>query len=170
VARYPFHSPPLEFTVSSAVGYTSYEPITRNSTDESLWIPEVLASINYGSGENYYIYAASCANEIREKWSTDWAFLIFVVDSLKDEDGMFADPPRFAYAYINGPFMVITYDNDDWGIDRMDLVVAHELERQTSIMERRRMVDIYTSRTAMAQDASWMVMLGHASLLGPRDR
>ena len=127
VARYPFHSPPLEFKISSAVGYTRYEPITRNSTDESLWIPEVLASINCGSGENYYIYAASCANEIREKWSTDWAFLIFVVDSLKDEDGMFADPPRFAYAYINGPFMVITYDNDDWGIDRMDLVVAHEV-------------------------------------------
>jgi len=127
IARYPFRNPPLEFMVSSAVGYTRYEPITRNSTDESLWIPEVLASINCGSGENYYIYAASCANEIREKWSTDWAFLIFVVDSLKDEDGMFADPPRFAYAYINGPFMVVTYDNDDWGIDRMDLVVAHEV-------------------------------------------
>jgi len=127
VANYPFDKPSLEFIVDRAVGYTGYEPIIRNHTDQELWIPEVLSSIQCGSGEDYYSHAVSCANEVREKWSTDWAFLIFVVDSLKDEDGMFADPPIFAYAYINGPFMVVTYDNDNWGIDRMDAVVAHEV-------------------------------------------
>lgn len=124
--NYPFDNPPLEFLVRSVVGYTKYEPIIRNSTDETLWVPDVLASIECGSGENYYLRAVSCANQVREEWGTDWAFLIFVVDSLKDEDGMFANPPRFAYAYINGPYMVLTYDNDNWGIDRMDRVVAHE--------------------------------------------
>ena len=127
VANYPFESPPLDFSVNRAIGYTGYEPIIRNSTDESLWIPEVLTSIQCGSGENYYLHAVSCANEVREVLSTDWAFLIFVVDSLRDEDGMFANPPRFAYAYLNGPFMVVTYDNDNWGVERMDRVVAHEL-------------------------------------------
>ncbi len=126
VTNYPYDEPPLEFLVNRAVGYTSYEPIIRNSTDESLWIPEVLASIKCGSGENYYLHAVSCANEIRSELGTDWAFLIFVVDSLKDDDGMFVNTPTFAYAYLNGPFMVVTYDNDNWGIERMDRIIAHE--------------------------------------------
>ena len=34
---------------------------------------------------------------------------------------------HFAYAYVNGPFMVITSDAGPYGIDQMDTVVAHEL-------------------------------------------
>ena len=56
---------------------------------------------------------------------TDWAFAIFVVDSLNDSNGQFSNGD-FAYTYVNGPFMVMTYDNDGWGIDGMPIVAAHE--------------------------------------------
>jgi hypothetical protein len=75
--------------------------------------------------------AKSCADQIRKSWGMDWAFIIFVVDSYNDAQGAYADATgfgwkRYAYAYLNGPYLVVTYDNDGWGIDRMDRVVAHE--------------------------------------------
>ena len=66
----------------------------------------------------------------------DWAFVVFVVDSSNDPDGCFVDPaptpmpagwlPSCAYAFLGGPFMVMTYDNDGWGIGAMNSVCAHE--------------------------------------------
>jgi hypothetical protein len=47
------------------------------------------------------------------------------VDSNNDPNGLFSDG-HFAYAYLNGPFMVMTYDNDGWGIVYTNLVTAHE--------------------------------------------
>jgi hypothetical protein len=47
------------------------------------------------------------------------------VDSKNDADGKFTGGD-FAYAYSGGPFMVVTYDSDGWGISDMDRVVAHE--------------------------------------------
>ena len=69
--------------------------------------------------------ARTFANSRRVANAVDWAYVVFVVDSLNDGDGLFADD-RFAYAYLNGPLMVMTYDNDGWGIGRMNLVTAHE--------------------------------------------
>ena len=48
-----------------------------------------------------------------------------MVDSSADPDGKFADS-WFAYAWIGGPFTVMTYDNNGWGISRMNNVIAHE--------------------------------------------
>jgi hypothetical protein len=133
MSQYPFASPKLEFYVNRdrIIGFTDYEPIIRPSTDEQLWVPQVLSRLGCGSGDNFYMMAKSCADQIRKSWGMDWAFIIFVVDSYNDADGAFADATGFgwnwfAYAYFNGPFLVVTYDNDGWGIDRMDRVVAHE--------------------------------------------
>jgi hypothetical protein len=41
-------------------------------------------------------------------------------------DGKFADG-RFAYTWIGGPHVVMTFDNQAWGIDRLDMVFRHEL-------------------------------------------
>jgi hypothetical protein len=59
-------------------------------------------------------------------YETDWALAIFVVDSSNDADNCFADGD-FAYAYVGGPFMVMTYGNDNYGIANMDAVCAHEI-------------------------------------------
>jgi len=103
---------------------TRYEPINRPSTSEGLWIKDAMAYLGF-TGTYYFTQIRDYVNSIRKMLETDWAFTIFVVDSSNDADGMFPDD-MFAYAYLGGPFLVMTYDNDGWGIDRMDIVTAHE--------------------------------------------
>ena len=103
---------------------TTYEPITLPRSSEGLWIAEVMANLGYGSGI-YFARVNSYLNSLRSTLGTDWAFAIFVVDSNNDADGYFSDY-YFAYAYLGGPFMVMTYDNDGYTISSMDAVSAHE--------------------------------------------
>ena len=104
---------------------TKYEPIRRPRTDQNLWISDCMLYIGY-SGTYYFTQVRDYVNALRTRLNTKWAFAIFVVDSSSDSDGKFADN-SFAYSYLGGPFLVMTYDNDGWGIDKMDLVTAHEI-------------------------------------------
>lgn len=101
---------------------TGYEPITRPSTDDGLWIHQTLGVLGYSdstwSGRAYHYL-----NDLRTNTSADWAVVIYVVDSQNDADGMFTDG-YFGYSY--GFLIVMTYDNDGWGIANMDSVTAHE--------------------------------------------
>jgi len=105
---------------------TSYEPINRPQTDEGLWISEAMTYLGY-PGTDYFSQVRDYVNALRDSTGTDWAFAIFVVDSSNDPDGMFADGEYFAYAYLGGPFLVMTYDNNGWGIGNMSRVAAHEI-------------------------------------------
>jgi len=98
---------------------TGYEPITRNSSQESLWRDECITYLGYGG-------TYDMANAIRDALGTDWASLCFIADSSNDGDNMFPDG-RFAYASLGGPRFIMTYGNDGWGIGSMDAVMAHEL-------------------------------------------
>jgi hypothetical protein len=114
----------LSFTYSVSIVSTSYEPIRRSSNDEGLWIGEVMQNMGYTSGD-YYYRVRSYLNSVRNTYGTDWAISIFVAHSYWDLDGRFADG-LFAYAYYGGPFMVMTYDNDEYFLWNMDAVTAHE--------------------------------------------
>ncbi len=103
----------------------SYEPVTRPHSEDRLWISESMQGL--GFPHSSYITAVRLYNrDSRERLETDWAFTIFVVDSLNDSDNRFADG-YFAYAYIHGPYMVMTYGNNGYGIDGMAGVLAHEV-------------------------------------------
>ncbi len=110
---------------------TSYEPITRSSTDQDLWISEAMESLGYFD-HPFRPRVRDYINALREDLDADWAFAIFVVDSLNDPDGCFTNDrsdgkgKRSAYAYLGGPFFVMTYDNGGYGIYNMDYVTAHE--------------------------------------------
>jgi len=107
---------------------TSYEPIKRvswtTSGGQDLWINEVMGKMGY-SNSSYFDRVRAYLNDIRTQDGSDWALAIFVVDSLNDSDGNFTDG-KFAYAYYGGPFMVMTYDNNSYGVSNMDAVLAHE--------------------------------------------
>jgi len=107
---------------------TSYEPINRPSytgtEDQKLWISQAMTYLGY-YGTYYFTQVRDYVNGLRNIFNTDWAFAIFVVDSYNDVDGMFTDD-KFAYAYLGGPFLVMTYDNDGYSIGNMDYVSAHE--------------------------------------------
>jgi hypothetical protein len=109
---------------------TGYEPIRRaadplGSTGEDRWAKDVLAKLGYASGDRI-ARSRALASDSRRADGTDRAVNVFVVDSLADADGTFADG-RFAYCWIGGPHIVMTYDNQAWGISRMDMVLRHEL-------------------------------------------
>ncbi len=113
----------------------SYEPIKHesvftNASWEELWVTEAMESLGYTSGDRF-ARTRAYINDLRDTNGSDWGFAVFVVDSSNDADGCFSDaiPPNFmpcAWAYIGGPFVVMTYDNDGWGINRMNQVMAHE--------------------------------------------
>ncbi|MFH1680524.1 MAG: FlgD immunoglobulin-like domain containing protein [Candidatus Eisenbacteria bacterium] len=102
----------------------SSEPIRKRQWEEGAWIGEALEHLGFDGG-NRFQGAQSLANDLKERRGLDWAFAIFIVDSSEDEDGMFADG-TFAYAYLGGPYMVLTLDNDGWGPENFASVCAHE--------------------------------------------
>jgi hypothetical protein len=132
---YPYPVAPLSFVWEYHYAVpTGYEPITRTSWDDTLWITDALNSLGYPCTVSTYQNALyDYVNDLRDNHGTDWVFVVFVVDSSNDADGCFTDD-FFAYAWINGypdvssggPFVVMTYDNDGWNIGNMDNVLAHE--------------------------------------------
>jgi hypothetical protein len=105
---------------------TKYEPINRPQSDQGLWITDAMSFLGYNSSSSYITNADYYCNAIRDSYNTDWAYITFVADSSNDADGKFADGRYFAYAYLGGPFLQMTYKNNGWGISRMDQVLAHE--------------------------------------------
>lgn len=113
----------LSFTYVTHTVATRYEPITRPYYDEALWIPDVMSKLGYNGTR--FTATRNFVNAMRTAQGADWGFVIFVADSLNDSNGKFSDG-LFAYAYLGGPFLVLTYDNNGYGISNMDVVAAHE--------------------------------------------
>jgi len=106
---------------------TGYEPISRPSSDESLWITQIMNGLGFTAYSNYLDKVYDADNQVRNYYGTNWAYTIFVVNSKNDPDGEFSDS-YFAYVpYLGAPFMVMTYKNDGYGISNMDAVTAHEM-------------------------------------------
>jgi len=124
---YPYSVADLSFTYTWNYRVpTGYEPINRSSNDEGLWMAQALTTLGWSCTKNtYFDTCRQYCNNLRNTQGTDWAFAVFIVDSSADADGCFTDG-YFAYAYIGGPLVVLTYDNDGWGIADMNSVLAHE--------------------------------------------
>lgn len=114
----------ISFDLHVANATTSYEPISLTLNEEKLWAGEALTSLGF-AGSNYFEQAYNADENLRRTNHADWATTIFVVDSDNDSDGRFADG-QFAYAYVGGPFLVITSDVSTYGTARMTPVIAHE--------------------------------------------
>ena len=108
----------------------SIEPIKHkgSSSEEGedlwKWIDEATDSLGFEApgfdGVIDYI------NDLRKRMETDWSFAIFVVDSSNDEDNKFSDG-KFAFSYLGGPFLVMTLENQNYTLENMDAVCAHEI-------------------------------------------
>lgn len=114
----------LSFTVETQVLPTAYEPVNHGWRDENLWIADTLGSLGYSG--SYFTRAYNATFDLRDQKNSDWATTIFIVNSANDSDGRFTDN-RFAYAYINGPFMVLTSDVGAYGMNNLGPVISHEL-------------------------------------------
>jgi hypothetical protein len=118
------------FAVNVSMEPISHPSVFTNNSWEEMWVTEAMESLGYTSGDRF-ARTREYINDLRTANSTDWGFAVFVVDSSNDLDGCFSDasPPSFmpcAWAYMGGPFVVMTYDNNGWGIGSMNKVMAHE--------------------------------------------
>jgi hypothetical protein len=108
---------------------TVYEPIIHPSpftdpTWEQIWVSDAMAQLGFYQGD-WMERTRDWEDYLRLAYGTDWVYTVFVIDSSNDSDGCFSDG-YCAYSYLGGPFCVVTYDNDGWGINAMDQVFAHE--------------------------------------------
>lgn len=101
------------------------EPISRPSDQQNLWIGQAMAGFGHTQAD-YMDRVRYFNHEQRLSQQTHWSFTLFVVNDANDADNRFANG-FFAYAEKHGPFAVVTYDNNGWGIDRLHKVVAHEM-------------------------------------------
>lgn len=104
---------------------TGYEPITRPYFHQQYWIADAMGALGFRA-LSYFTQVRDYNNHLRDTYQTDWAFTIFVVDSSADLDNRFSDG-HFAYAYLGGPFLVMTSENNGYGPTNMDAVAAHEI-------------------------------------------
>jgi hypothetical protein len=141
----PIPKPALHFlpVVNWGTYPTSCEPITRPGGKsivgghEALWISDVMNAAGWASTPaNYRQRVQQFTAQRRVDSNADWAFTIFVVDDLVDTDHLFAPNPSppappgtiyTAYAEPNGPFTVLTYQNNGWPRDQTHLVARHEV-------------------------------------------
>jgi hypothetical protein len=113
----------LEFDLSVRIVPTMYEPIRYDLAQESRWIGDVLSELGY-VGANHFEQAFRMLFDLRQQRDADWATIFFIVSSAND-DGYFADG-RFAYAYLHGPYSVITSDGGPYQTQWLRAVIAHE--------------------------------------------
>ena len=132
----------------------SYEPIGRSSRDERLWIGELMAKNGFpddrfGGRLSYFgqVFAFN-TKQARRFRATGGAVSEFIVASQNDSDGRFTDG-GFAYAYLGGPFTVLTYDNNGWGPRRFNMVQRHENGHLTG-----RALDEYSASGCRCSDRS----------------
>ncbi len=104
---------------------TAVEPISHPYSDQGLWIADTMTALGF-SGYSYFDQVRAYNDHLRQTYHTDWAFTIFVVNSANDSDNRFSDG-YFAYAYLGGPFMVMTSGNNGYGLSNMDAVATHEM-------------------------------------------
>ena len=109
---------------------TSSEPTSGSHTNERIWGGDFLKKQSYsGSYDNDSAYLSDMRkfNDAQRKENgTDWAFTAIVVNGIQFTSSM------FAYAWVGGPNLVMTYENgktgsNGWGIGQMQIVLAHEV-------------------------------------------
>lgn len=114
----------LSFDLTSQVVPSGFEPIKHGLSSEGQWVGDTLNAMGVNAS-NYFEQAYAADEALRQARGTDWATTIFMVNSSNTSGGRFSDG-HFAYAYINGPFMVVTSDAGPYGTRQLEQVVAHE--------------------------------------------
>lgn len=117
---------PLSFILAATHTFsTRVEPIARPHSDQALWISDSLAGLGFTEG-THFDRVLAYNNQLRQTHATDWAFTIFVLNSTADSDNRLADG-YFAYAYLGGPFTVLTSEVGNYGLHNFASVIAHEI-------------------------------------------
>jgi hypothetical protein len=108
---------------------TGYEPIKRARSEDHLWRRQAMAKLGtpFPSGADKADAERSYADSMRRAGNAHWGVVIYVVDSLRDNDGVFAGGGIGYTRDLFGPYVVLPYDNGTYGFRNFEAVVAHEI-------------------------------------------
>ena len=142
-ARSPDGSLELFLPAASAYGApqtvgTGYEPIRRYVAtgwkgqpvlSDAAWRWDAMRSLGFrhDATDDTPYPETLFADRLRRRNGADWAFVVYVVDSLRDADGMFRNRVVAYTADLFGPYCMLTYDNDGYHFANFDAVLAHEM-------------------------------------------
>jgi hypothetical protein len=120
----------LSFEIAYRVVPTSYEPITWDWEGSTNWRWEVIHQFKPSFLEKEY------AEWLRAEHGTDWAFILYIVNSESDADGAFPNGWT-GWAYLNGPFAVCTSTDGTMGTSWLDSCVMHETGHIFGALDQR---------------------------------
>jgi hypothetical protein len=117
---------------------TGYEPIRmsirqgwegRRVLSDAAWRWQAMGKLGFAHDavDDQPYPETRYADRLRSRNGADWAFVLYVVDSLQDHDGMFRNKVVAYTADLFGPYCMLTYDNDGYGFANFDAVLAHEM-------------------------------------------
>ena len=117
---------------------TGYEPIRmpikvgwqgRPVLSDAAWRWQVMAGMGFGHDTAFDSPKpeTAFADKVRRRNNADWAFVLYVVDSLNDRDGSFSNGAIAYTADLFGPYSTLTYDNQLYHFTHFDAVLAHEM-------------------------------------------
>jgi flagellin-like protein len=104
---------------------SSYEPINNAAAVQDVWMPEVLDYIGAPSGASVRTRARSFDNALRDEYNAHWGILLVVIDSANDVDDAFPGSVESGFAYLNGPYAIITSETMG-SQDFLEPYLAHE--------------------------------------------
>lgn len=103
------------------------EPIEGDWNSDPIWISEALTYLGYSEGRDM-LQTHDLNNDTRAQFRTDWVFTAFVADA--SVNGCWQGPAGgyAAYAYLGGPYLVISYPSCGYGGDLgFSKVFIHEM-------------------------------------------
>lgn len=101
-----------------------YEPITRPSSNDYLWISAIMNNLGFSFGTHFDRVHAF--NTWTRSWAgTDWAYSAFLAYNPSPAPTEFTNG-RSAYAYYGGPYTQLLYRNYNWPVSQFFRVFGHE--------------------------------------------
>ena len=116
------------------------QPINVASTNDQTWRHPIMTKLGFkaASGADSPPPETAYDNAVRKANHTDWAFTVYVVDSLNDHDKTPGAFPNGAFAYtfaLFGPYTVTTYDDATYTPANFDGVIAHEIGHEFGALD-----------------------------------
>jgi len=137
-------------TISQSSISSATDDTTERQLTEQDWAGEIMANMGEEGSDQFgiaehYVAMWDMIDRRRDEMHRDFGFLVFIVDSLNDEDGMFRAKPgedatSFAYAGRPGPHVIMTYDNGPnsrqiGAINGLKINMAHEMGHVVGSLE-----------------------------------
>ena len=135
----------VDYTYADNPVESSYEPISRDSQDFSIWMEEFFRTVDIPESPSFSTEIREFNHRQRVASDTNWSFTIFVVNSENDLDHQFGDDVqpstnfRNAFAFPGGRFIVLPNR-------RPAQTIAHEVGHMFWAFDEYVEGDSYSSR------------------------